>query len=267
MRYGTPIVGAAIFCVLMIMIVNGCEKKEKKIIVTAHRGASGLAPENTLAAFQKAIEFGADYSELDVTMTKDGEIILLHDDTLERTTNDSGNVWDHTFEELRQLDAGSWFGPEFAREKLPTLDEVIDLVDGKMKLNIEIKVSGHEPGIAEKVVETVRDKGFTKQCIITSFDRATVERVMEIAPEITVGFIFSEEQSFDVFKAKWPILSVKHKLVDEDFMEKAKASGRQVHVWTVNEEKDMRRFVALGVDGIITNFPNRLVQVLQSPAD
>ena len=267
MRFETTIVGAVLISVLVTMIVNGCAKKERKVIITAHRGASGLAPENTLAAFRKAMELGADFSELDVTMTKDGKLILLHDDTLERTTNDSGNVWDYTLEELKQLDAGLWFGGKFEGERLPTLAEVIELVKGKMKLNIEIKVNGHEPGIVEKVVETVRNKGFTKQCIITSFDSATVERVMEIAPEIPAGFIFNEDYPEDVFDGKWPILSVKYKIVDAAFLEKARASGKEVHVWTVNKEDEMRRLIDLGVDGIITNFPNRLIEVLESPAD
>jgi glycerophosphoryl diester phosphodiesterase len=245
------------------MTFNGCEQRERKVIVTAHRGASGLAPENTIAAFQKAMEYKADFSELDVTMTKDGELILLHDDTLQQTTNDSGNVWDFTLSELKKLDAGSWFGADFVGEHLPTLAEVIDLVNGKMKLNIEIKISGREPGIADKVVETVRHKNFSNQCIITSFDSSAITRVMKIAPEIPAGLIFSNDPAESIFEGKWSILSAKHKIVDADFMNKARAAGKEVHVWTVNKEDDMKRFIDLGVDGIITNFPNRLVEVLE----
>lgn len=247
---------------LLMIGTTGCEKKAKKVVITGHRGASGLAPENTLASFKKAMEIGADFSELDVTMTKDSQLIILHDDTLERTTNDSGNVWEKTLAELKTLDAGSWFNSEFAGEPLPTLAEVIDLVKGKMKLNIEIKVNGHEPGIVEKVVQTVRDKGFADQCIITSFDHPTVERVIEIAPEIPAGFIFSKYPEFSVFEGKWPILSVKYKLVDQEFIKKAQAVNKQVYVWTVNDEELMRQMIDLGVDGIITNYPNVLKEVL-----
>jgi len=267
MRLGTTILGIVTVGLIITMAIIGCVKKGKKLIVTAHRGASGLAPENTLASFKKAIELGADYSELDVTMSKDGELILLHDDTLERTTNDSGNVWDFTLEELKNLEAGSWFGLEFAGEPLPTLAEAIDLVRDKMKLNIEIKISGHELGIAEKVVKTVRDKRFTNQCIITSFDSATVERVMEIAPEIPAGFIFNDDYLGDAFQGKWPILSVKYKVVDAAFMEKARAAGKEIHVWTVNNKEEMRRLIDIGVDGIISDYPHRLNELLEMPTD
>ncbi|NLP11924.1 glycerophosphodiester phosphodiesterase [bacterium] len=241
-----------------------CTSKPESVpfYVTAHRGASGWAPENTLAAFTKAIELGSDYSELDVRLSKDGVVVLSHDDSLRRTTGQSGAVWDYTLEELKTFDAGSWFGPEFAGEKIPTLQEVMRLVKGKMKLNIEVKISRKEPEIVQKVIEVIRQEGFDKDCMITSFDQATVEKVIELAPDLPAGLIFSETTKADVFAGPWPILSVRFSAVNEAFVVKARKAGKRIHVWTVNDEQKMRDLLALKVDGIITNYPDRLRKVL-----
>ncbi len=230
--------------------------------VTAHRGASGWAPENTLAAFAKAIEQGSDYSELDVRLSKDGVVVLSHDDSLRRTTGQPGAVRDYTVEELKAFDAGSWFGPEFTGEKMPTLQEVMRLVKGKMKLNIEVKITREEPLVAEKVIEIIRQEKFDKECMITSFDQATVEKVIELAPDLPAGLIFSETTKADVFAGPWPILSVRFSAVNKEFVANARKAGKQIHVWTVNDEQKMRDLLALGVDGIITNYPDRLRKVL-----
>ena len=254
---------------LFLFIISGIllmacakEKETKRVLVVAHRGASGLAPENTLASFKKAMEIGADYSELDVHQSKDGQVVVMHDETLDRTTNGSGGIWEYTVDELKKLDAGSWFSAEFAGEPIPTLSEVIDLVKGKMKLNIEIKISGHEPDIAQKVVEIIRAKDFSKDCMITSFDMATVKKVKEIAPDLVTGFIFARDYPEEVFSGNWEVLSVNKKEVDEAFMAKAKKADKQVHVWTVNKKENMKRLIDLGVDGIITNYPNILKELL-----
>ncbi|HPI72899.1 MAG TPA: glycerophosphodiester phosphodiesterase family protein [bacterium] len=230
--------------------------------VTAHRGASGWTPENTLAAFSKAIELGSDYSELDVRLSRDGVVVLSHDDSLRRTTGQPGAVWDYTVEELKTFDAGAWFGPEFTGEKIPTLQEVMRLVKGKMKLNIEVKITREEPQVAEKVIEVIRQEGFDKECMITSFDQATVEKVIELAPDLPAGLIFSETVKTDVFAGPWPILSVRYSAVNKEFVAKARKAGKQIHVWTVNDEQKMRELIALKVDGIITNYPDRLHKVL-----
>ncbi len=248
----------------LTLMLCACTAKQASapFYVTAHRGASGWAPENTLAAFAKAIEQGSDYSELDVRLSKDGVVVLSHDDSLRRTTGQPGAVWDYTVEELKAFDAGAWFGPEFAGEKIPTLQEVIRLVKGKMKLNIEVKISRQEPQVVEKVIEVIRREGFDKDCMITSFDQATVEKVIELAPDLPVGLIFSETTKADVFAGSWPILSVRYSAVNEEFVAKARKAGKQIHVWTVNDEQKMRDLLALKVDGIITNYPDRLRKVL-----
>jgi glycerophosphoryl diester phosphodiesterase len=231
-------------------------------IITAHRGASAVAPENTLIAYQKAIEMGADYAELDVRQTKDGAIVLMHDKTIHRTTGVKGFVWDFTLEELKQVEAGSWFGEEFRGEPIPTLEEVIRLVKGRMKLNIEVKISENEPGIAQRVIDIVRSENFSKSCIITSFDMETVKTFKAIAPDLKTGLIFDKEYRSDVFEGNWEILSSNYELVDAEFMRLAKHSGKKTYVWTVNDKEEMLRLIGLGVDGIITDKPDLLKSVL-----
>lgn len=257
----------SLFAILVSLSISffGCtmKKADQKLIITAHRGASGWAPENTLAAFKKAIDMGSDYSELDVHLSKDGEVVLLHDSELDRTTDGEGGMWNYTLAELKKLDAGSWFSAEFAGEPLPTLREVIRAVKGKMKLNIEIKISGNEPDIAEKVVEIVRAENFIDECMITSFDKAAVVRCKKIAPEIKTGFIFNEKNTEDYLNGSWEILSCKYTVVNQDFVNGARKAGKLIHVWTVNEKDMMKKIIAFGVDGIITNYPDRLHEVLK----
>jgi glycerophosphoryl diester phosphodiesterase len=246
----------------LMMLITCCQDNSEGFIVMAHRGASAVAPENTLVAYEKAMEMGADYAELDVRQTKDGAIVLMHDKTVHRTTGMKGFVWDFTLEELKQLEAGSWFGEKYKGEPIPTLEEVIRLVQGRMKLNIEVKISENEPGIAQKVVDIVRAENFSKNCMITSFDMETIKTFKVIGPDLRTGFIFDKEYRPDVFEGNWDILSSNYKLVDAEFMCLAKKSGKKTYVWTVNEREEMLRLIGLGVDGIITDKPDLLNSVL-----
>lgn len=237
-------------------------QSKHKIIMTAHRGASGFAPENTLASIRKAMEIGADYSELDVQLSKDGKVVLIHDKTLDRTTNGKGPISEWNLADLQTLDAGFWFDEKFKDEPLPTLEQVIELVKGKMKLNIEIKVSEFNQELADKVVDLVRSEKFKKDCMITSFDQPTVEYVRKVAPELKVGLIFGKDYKDSVFIGNWQVLSSNEANINEKFMTKAHNAGKHVHVWTVNDEKEMNKLIKLGVDGIITNYPDRMKKVV-----
>jgi glycerophosphoryl diester phosphodiesterase len=228
----------------------------------AHRGASGHAPENTLAAFRLAMEMGAEMCELDVQQTADDRLVVMHDSELDRTTNGKGSVWEMTLAELQQHDAGSWFNPRFAGEKLPALEEVIALVRGKMQLNIEAKIHGHERNVAARILETLKRERFEDECVVTSFDHQIVDEIKALAPELQVGYIFGwREFSTEVFDGKVELLSAHYSLVDTAFLERARAAGKKVHVWTVNDQWLMRRMIEMGVDGIITNYPDRLREV------
>jgi len=230
----------------------------------AHRGASGHAPENTLAAFRLAMEMGAQMCELDVQQTADDRLVVMHDDTLERTTNGNGNLWEMTLAELQRHDAGLWYDKQFAGETLPALEQVIAFVRGQMKLNLEVKIHGHERNLAALVVETIRREKFVDECVVTSFDWKAVNEIKKLAPELKVGHIFGwKEFSAEVFDAPVELLSTHYSLVDGGFLERAHSAGKKVHVWTVNYKWMMRRLLKRGVDGIITNYPERLKEVLE----
>ena len=224
--------------------------------ITAHRGASAYAPENTLIAYRIAMEMGADRAELDVWLSKDGEVVLMHDEELLRTTGSEGMVWEHTLDELKSLEAGSWFAEKFKGEPIPTLREVIGLAKGKMKLNIEVKTSKPEQLIAQRVVEIIRLENFIDECIVTSFDRDVIIEVKRIAPEITTGFIIDEELPEGVMDGTWDILSCSHELATKEFINEAHGRGKRIHVWTINEPGRIRHFARLGVEGIITDRPD-----------
>jgi len=239
------------------------EIKKQKVMVVAHRGASGYAPENTLSAMKKAIEMNAEMSELDVQETADGEIILLHDNTLKKTTGVEGNIWEMNYADLKGLDAGSWFSEEYKNEPIPTMQEVIDLVKGKMKINIELKANGHEKMLAERTLRIVEANNFLDQVVFTSFKFAEADKIRELNPKAIVGYIFGRlPKDVDVFTADVDILSVNIRTVDAEFMKKAKANGKVVAVWTVNKPEDMKRMIGLGVDQIITNYPDILNKVI-----
>lgn len=232
--------------------------------ITAHRGASGLAPENTLAAIRLAMEIGADFAEIDVQESADGEIFLLHDDSINRTTDQKGNIWELTSADLRAADAGSWYSRQFVNEPIPDLASVIHTVFGKMKLNIELKTSGHQVRLAERVVAIIEEKKFVAQCIVTSFNPEEIKKVKRLNPGIKTGLIFSKIPKEDIWTAKYDLFSVHKKLASIDFVKKAHKYGKEVHVWTVNREKDLRKMLEHGVDNMITNYPDRTLQVLEA---
>ena len=261
----------ATILVLALLSTYACQHKDtnmkstsRPFIICAHRGASGYAPENTLAAFRLAMEMGAQMIETDAQQTDDDRLVLLHDDDLDRTTTGTGFLWQKKLAELKTYDAGLWFDKKFAGERLPTLEEAMALVRGKVKLNIEVKLHGHERNVAQLVVDTIRREHFEKECIVTSFGQTVADEIKALAPELQVGYIFGKREYSDrVFSAPVDILSANSRLVDKEFMQKARAAGKQVHAWTVNDKDRMHELMALGVDAIITNYPDRLAQVVQ----
>ncbi|MEE9432590.1 MAG: glycerophosphodiester phosphodiesterase family protein [Melioribacteraceae bacterium] len=257
-----------VFLILIsLIIIQSCSTTENgnKVKVVAHRGASAYAPENTLASMQKAIEMKAYMSELDVQETADGEIILLHDRTLKKTAGIDKNIWEMNYADLKGIDVGSWFSEDYANEPIPTLKEVIDLVKGKMKLNIELKANKHEKKLAERSLKIVEDNNFLDQVIFTSFKFDEIRRIRELNENVKVGYIFGKlPEDVDVFSEDVDLLSVHYKTVDEDFVKKAKTNGKEIAVWTVNESEEMQRMIKLGVDEIITNYPDRLIKTLSN---
>ena len=228
--------------------------------VTAHRGSSLAAPENTLSAVRKAIESKADYAEVDVQRTADGVVVLLHDSDLKRVAGVARGVEELPYEDVRKLDVGSWFGPEFAGEHVPTLAEVIDLARGRIKLNIEMKVFGPDRELARDVARLVREKEFENDCIVTSFNYDALQEAKQIDPDLRTGLIVAFALG-DLNRLEIDLLSVRADHLSDDLLRAAHRRGREVHVWTVNDPRQMARLIKRGVDNILTSDPDQAIRV------
>jgi glycerophosphoryl diester phosphodiesterase len=240
--------------------------KSQRPLVIAHRGASGHAPENTIAAFRKAIEMGADGIELDVTMSSDGKIVVIHDDTLERTTSGNGLVWEKDAAALQSLDAGNWFAPTFAGQRIPLLNEVLELVGPDLFLNVEIKAGPHSQDTLTAVLALVQQRRNPGKTLVTSFDENVVRLCLEAAPTQACGLIFEADNLQRAFSGTWPAVSSHYSLITDEFMGRCRAEGRLAFAWTVNSVDLMKNMITAGVDGIITNYPDMLVTLLH-PSD
>ena len=251
-----------IILVILLIILSSCSKH--KILITAHRGSSGEAPENTMSAYLLAIEMGSHFAELDVQETSDDVLILYHDKTYNRTAGVSANVWDLSYESIKEFDVGSWKNEAYRGEPIPLFTDIIDSVNGRMLLNVEIKMNGHQDGLTEHVVQVLEEKDFIDKCIVTSFDFNAIDKVRKINPKIVVGYVFSKiPNNVDVFSADVDLLSVKNTVVTPEFVKSAHQSGKEVHVWgKVDEKKEMVRLKNLKVDNIITDYPNRWITFL-----
>ncbi len=225
--------------------------------ITAHRGNSDSTPENTISAIKSAIGERADWAEIDVQETKDGELVVFHDGNLQRVTGVERNIWEISYHELEKLDAGNWFAPQFLGEKVPKLKEVIEVARNKIKLNIELKLNGHQQSLAYRVVQVLQKSSFIEQCAVTSFDSATIEQVKNLDETISRGIIIKELKD-DILALPVEIFSVHSAIVSRDFVQKAHHLKKEVHVWTVDAEADMQKMIKLGVDNIITNKPKLL---------
>lgn len=247
----------------------GGQSRPRPLVVTAHRGFSGRAPENTLAAFRAAIAAGCDQIELDAHLSRDGEVVVIHDDTLGRTTNGRGNVAERTAAELRALDAGAWFSPAFAGERIPTLAEVLELTRSRIGLNIELKQGRRLPytleELAERTLAVVRQAGVTERVLFSSFSPAAIDRIRALDPGLPVALIVEKPWRTPAEAdggAGYRTLNCRTTVLNAANIRRAQAAGIGIHVWTVNAPAAMRKFIALGVDGIITNHPDRLIALL-----
>lgn len=261
------------FILVFALIAATCWAGDLQVI--AHRGFSSVAPENTMAAFQAAAELGVAF-ELDVTLTADGEVVVIHDDTLGRTTNGRGAVGDVSLAEIKELDAGSWFGAEYAGEKIPTLREVLERFGGVVPIDIEIKDrKPHEP-LADAVVAEIERLGLVNEVFVTAFNPYMLVRTREKNPELRRGMLtgtFKDEnlslpEKFVLRrlllqrKVKPRYIAIEDVRVNRRNVRRWQRRGYAVLVWTVNDEAEMQRMIGLGVDGIITDYPDRLLQLL-----
>lgn len=239
----------------------------------AHRGASGsgLAPENTLAAFERAIQLGVDAVELDVRATRDGVVVVMHDPTIDRTTDREGPVDELTFAQLRQADAGGWFGRDFVGQRVPTLQEVLDLLRHRALAVVEIKGDW----LAEQVLKVAHDVDVIDQIVIQSFAPETVRRINALDASVPTALLIGNLPTsparmrarrvvHDVLAVGANILNVWHGGLTPPFFEETRKRGVTVWTWTVDQEAVMRDVIQMGVQGIITNYPDRLNGVLDA---
>jgi len=234
-------------------------------MVIAHRGASSYAPENTLAAFDLALELGAHQIELDVHSTRDGHVVVIHDDTVDRTTNGSGPVASQTLAELRQLDAGAWFGATFAGERIPTFEEVLARYQGRVYLHVELK--GHTPSLAPRTAELIRQHGMVGQVTITSFQQVRLEEIRTAAPELPSGWLVGDVSDAVIAQARAmevAQLCPRANTVTPELVRRLHAEGFVVRAWGVTTEELMQQVVQAGADGMTVNFPDKLIAYLQS---
>jgi glycerophosphoryl diester phosphodiesterase len=242
-----------------------------KIRNLGHRGFSGKYPENTRLAFIKAIEEGhADGFESDVHLSSDGEPVVIHDHDLSRTTDGSGLVGSKSFAELRKLDNGVWKGREFAGQHILHLDELLEIIaEYKVFLNLEIKTGEiFYKDIEEICIRRINTLGLGKQILISSFNHISVQRCMEIDSSIRTGFLYESPQIDMVRYAKQYHANALHPqfsclCYSPGLVDKAHAEGLEINTWTVNTEKDMRHCVKLGVDSIISNYPDKTALILE----
>ena len=237
------------------------------VVNTAHRGASGDYPENTLLAFQKAMEIGADEIELDLRMTGDGQLVVMHDATVDRTTDGTGAIAGLTLAEIKRLDAGGVFGDRFRGERVPSWVETLELVSGRSRLNVHLKEGGKPDGGYElKVIEALRDLNMVEDVILACRDES-VGIFARIDPGIECRIFQNNRSSGEYIQASVDLglrtMQPGRDVTTEGFVRKAHAAGRTVHVFYADAPEDMRAFVEIGVDGILTNYPARLKRVLR----
>ena len=235
------------------------------VVNIAHRGASGNYPENTLLAFEKALEIGVDEIELDLRLTGDGHLVVMHDETVDRTTDGTGRVARLTLSEIRTLDAGSVFGEKFRGERVPTWEEVLELVRGRVRLNVHLKEGGNPDGGYEgKVVRALRDFRMVGDSVL-----ACKEESVGIFRAIDRGIecrIFPGDRTPEGYIRRSVELGLRtmqpgRDITTSDFVGKAHTAGRIVHVFYADTPEDMRAYIEMGVDGILTNFPARLKEI------
>ncbi len=226
----------------------------RTIEVTAHRGASALYPENTLVAFQGAKELGADWVELDVQQTKDKKLIVLHDTNLKRTTGVNQNTWETNYDEIKELDAGSFFSDAFQGEKIPLLEEVILYAkENNLKLNIELKPTGHETDFESSVIDLIHQYDYQDNCVVTSQNYDVLFHVKEYDPTIQTVYVMSLAYG-DITKLTYADhFSIEASSITKTLVKKIHNEGKEIYAWTINTEENMQKMISLNVDNIITD--------------
>jgi len=255
------------------LLIERFDKDGDRFLTIAHRGASHYFPENTMAAFKGAIEMEADMLELDVLLSKDGKIMVIHDATLDRTTDGEGPVKEKTLKELKKLDAGNWFGSKFRGEPIPTLREALTLAQNKIHVNIEIKTEAVtdsiEGGIEEIALNLVEELGMKNQVIFSSFDYRAIKHLRALDKEIAVAILYNGSETENgmpselVKKFETDAFNCGYKQLSETWIKNIHKHNIPVLVYTVNTRSRMKKIIKKGVTGIFSNKPDVLKQTVR----
>jgi glycerophosphoryl diester phosphodiesterase len=235
------------------------------VMVIAHRGASSYAPENTLAAFDLALQMGVRHIELDVALTSDSHTVVVHDDKVDRTTDGRGLVTSHTLAALRELDAGAWFGAQFAGERIPLFEEVLARYNGRAHIHTEIK--GKSPSLSQRTADLIRKHGMERQVTVTSFQSVRLEEMRACAPELPMGWLVREVNDSIIAQAHAigvTQLCPRADTVTPELVHRLHAEGFVARAWGVSTEELMQRAVEAGIDGMTVNFPDKLIAYLEA---
>lgn len=235
--------------------------KGKNIKVIGHRGSSKRAPENTISSILCAAEDKADYAELDVQETKDGVVILMHDNNLKRVAGVDKKVSEMTYKEIEKLEVGSSYSEKFRGEKIPTLEQVMKASKGKIKLDIEIKSYKNNDNLVKKVVQLIEDNDFVDNSLVCSFDYHTLVKVKKLNPKIRTGYItvLNKGERLDLGSVDY--YSIYYPKVTRSVVDRLHRNNKKVHAWTVDNKEDWKRLIEMGVDDIITNCPDELESI------
>lgn len=236
-------------------------RRDDKVKIMAHRGASKAAPENTLAAIRKAIDEGADWVEIDVQETADGEVVVFHDSDFMKLARVNLKIWDTRLDDLAGIDIGSSFGPEFKDERVPTLAQALDTCKGKIRVNIELKYYGHDQQLEQRVAELVESHGMEAEVVAMSLKMDGVRKMKALRPQWKVGLLMSVSAG-DLKQVEADFLAVNAGFADRRLIRQAHDAGKEVYVWTVNDAVTMSSMIGRGVDGLLTDRPQLARSVL-----
>jgi glycerophosphoryl diester phosphodiesterase len=266
-----------IFLILLFLV--GCSHTdvnnalEQKIQLIAHRGVKDIAPEHTMPAYKKAIELGADFIEIDLRMTKDGYLVSIHDTTVDRTTDGKGDVNNYTLEELKYLDAGSWFSEEFIGERIPTLDEIFDEFGDSTNYFIETRPTNNQLIMEDKLISLIKEKGLIDNVIIQSFSDESLRKIKSINPTVPLVQLIYPDKMAEVneFEISGYAIGVGPyaPTINRDFVKRMQEENLKVYVWfdNSNEKEYMPEVISFGVDGVFTDFIENTKEVIAKYQD
>ncbi len=254
------VVAAALATAAGLLLLRGIELEDETLVI-AHRGAAGAAPENTLAAIERALQDGADWVEIDVQESRDGEVVVVHDSDFMKLAGNPLKVWDGTLADIQEIDVGSWFGSTFADQRVPTLREVLTTVRGRAKLVIELKYYGHDIKLEQRVIDVVEAQDMADQVVLMSLKLEGVQKAKALRPDWTAGLLAATAVG-DLTRLDVDFLAVSAGLAKRGFVRRARSAGKPVFVWTINDAISLSDWMSRGVAGVITDEPALAREVL-----